>query len=135
VTMLVRGDSLARSMSSYLIEQIEARPAIEVRTNTQVTAARGDGHLDELEVSGPDGAERLDATAMFVFIGAEPHTEWVGDRVGRDERGFVLAGPDLAALDGQVRWPLERDPFLLETSLPGVFVAGVQFIHQYLADT
>ena len=91
---------------------------------------------------------------MFVFIGAAPHTEWVGDRVARDERGFVLAGPDVAALDGHVRWPLERDPFLLETSLPGVFVAGdvrhrsikrvasavgegsmsVQFIHQYLAD-
>jgi thioredoxin reductase (NADPH) len=91
---------------------------------------------------------------MFVFIGAAPHTEWVGGRVGRDERGFVLAGPDLAVLDGHVRWPLERDPYLLETSLPGVFVAGdvrhrsikrvasavgegsmsVQFIHQYLAD-
>ena len=105
-------------------------------------------------ISGPHGAERLDATAMFVFIGAAPHTEWVGGRVGRDERGFVLAGPDLAVLDGHVRWPLERDPYLLETSLPGVFVAGdvrhrsikrvasavgegsmsVQFIHQYLAD-
>jgi thioredoxin reductase (NADPH) len=91
---------------------------------------------------------------MFVFIGAQPYTDWVGDAVGRDERGFVLAGPDAAAAPGR-RWPLERDPFLLETTLPGVFVAGdvrhrsikrvasavgegsmsVQFIHQYLADT
>ena len=154
VTILVRGDSLAKSMSSYLIEQIEARRNIEVRTGARVAAAVGETQLDGLEISGPDGAEALDATAMFVFIGAEPHTEWVGDRVARDAHGFVLAGLDVAALDGHVRWPLERDPFLLETSLPGVFVAGdvrhrsikrvasavgegsmsVQFIHQYLAD-
>jgi len=154
VTMLVRGDSLKRSMSSYLIEQIEARANIDVRTGATVAVAHGDEQLDGIEISGPHGTERLDATAMFVFIGAAPHTEWVGARVGRDERGFVLAGPDLAVLDGHVRWPLERDPYLLETSLPGVFVAGdvrhrsikrvasavgegsmsVQFIHQYLAD-
>ena len=91
---------------------------------------------------------------MFVFIGAAPYTDWLGEHVGRDERGFVLAGPDAATAAGH-RWPLERDPFLLETTLPGVFVAGdvrhrsikrvasavgegsmsVQFIHQYLADT
>ena len=96
----------------------------------------------------------LDVGAMFVFIGAAPYTDWVGEQVGRDERGFVLAGPD-TAVSATHRWPLERDPFLLETTLPGVFVAGdvrhrsikrvasavgegsmsVQFIHQYLADT
>jgi thioredoxin reductase (NADPH) len=150
---MVRGDSLARSMSHYLIEQIEARPNIEVRTGTTVAAAEGEDHLKGVEVRGPDGPDRLDVTAMFVFIGAAPYTDWLGEQVRRDEKGFVLAGPDVAALDGAARWPLERDPFLLETSTPGVFVAGdvrhrsikrvasavgegsmsVQFIHEYLA--
>ena len=154
VLVLVRGDSLEKSMSHYLIEQIAAIENIEVRTRTRVAAAEGDGQLEVLRLESPDGEEELAAAAMFVFIGAAPYTDWVGDRVGRDERGFVLAGPDLAAADGH-RWPLERDPFLLETTLPGVFVAGdvrhrsikrvasavgegsmsVQFIHQYLADT
>jgi thioredoxin reductase (NADPH) len=155
VSILVRGPSLTRSMSSYLVEQIEARPNIDVRTGTTVAAARGDGRLEEVEVAGPGGSSTtLDATSMFVFIGAEPHTDWLGEQVRRDDRGFVLAGADLAAPHGGVRWPLERDPYLLETSLPGVFVAGdvrhrsikrvasavgegsmsVQFIHQYLAD-
>jgi thioredoxin reductase (NADPH) len=153
VTILVRGDSLAKSMSHYLIEQIEARPNIEVRTGTTVTSAEGDDHLEGVGVSGPDGSDRLDVTALFVFIGAAPYTDWLGEQVRRDEKGFVLAGPDLTALDGAARWPLERDPYLLETSTPGVFVAGdvrhrsikrvasavgegsmsVQFIHEYLA--
>ena len=150
VTLLVRSDALAKSMSHYLIEQIEARENITVRTEVTVAAAEGDGHLERVVLS--DG-EALEASAMFVFIGAAPHTDWVGDRVARDERGFVLSGPDLAARDGRVRWPLERDPLLLETSVPGVFVAGdvrhrsikrvasavgegsmaVQFVHDYLA--
>jgi thioredoxin reductase (NADPH) len=153
VLVLVRGASLDASMSHYLIEQIAAIDNIEVRTGTQVAAAHGDGHLARLTLAGPDDEEEVDAGAMFVFIGAAPYTDWVGDRVGRDERGFVLAGPDAAATPAH-RWPLERDPFLLETTLPGVFVAGdvrhrsikrvasavgegsmsVQFIHQYLAD-
>jgi thioredoxin reductase (NADPH) len=154
VVMLVRGDALEKSMSHYLIEQIAAIDNIDVRTRTQVTAAAGDGRLEALRIAGPDGEEELAAGAMFVFIGAAPYTEWVGAHVGRDAHGFVLAGPDAAAAEGH-RWPLERDPFLLETTLPGVFVAGdvrhrsikrvasavgegsmsVQFIHQYLADT
>jgi thioredoxin reductase (NADPH) len=154
VVVLVRGDSLEKSMSHYLIEQIAAIDTIEVRTRTQVVAAEGDGQLAALRLQGPGGAEELAASAMFVFIGAAPYTDWVGDRVGRDGRGFVLAGPDAASAERH-RWPLERDPFLLETTLPGVFVAGdvrhrsikrvasavgegsmsVQFIHQYLADT
>ena len=154
VLVLVRGESLEKSMSHYLIEQIAAIPNIEVRTRTQVAAAMGDGHLEALRLAGPGGEEELPVVSMFVFIGAAPYTDWVGDRVGRDGSGFVLAGPDVALADGH-RWPLERDPFLLETTLPGVFVAGdvrhrsikrvasavgegsmsVQFIHQYLADT
>ena len=148
VLILVRGDGLEASMSHYLIQQIEGIPNIEVRTGTEVTEARGDGHLQQLVLNGD---EVLDAGAMFVFIGAAPYTDWLGDRVARDDRGFVLAGPDVL---GNATWPHERDPFLLETSLPGVFVAGdvrhrsikrvasavgegsmsVQFIHQYLAD-
>jgi thioredoxin reductase (NADPH) len=151
VLVLVRGDSLEKSMSHYLIEHIGKLPNVRVRTRTQVAAAHGDGHLERLTLAGPDGEEELDAAAMFVFIGAAPYTDWVGDRVARDARGFVLAGPEAQAA---APWPLERDPFLLESSLPGVFVAGdvrhrsikrvasavgegsmsVQFIHQYLAD-
>jgi thioredoxin reductase (NADPH) len=154
VVVAVRGDSLEKSMSSYLVKQIAERPNVEVRTRTEVSGAEGDGHLERLRLSAPGGEEELDAAAMFVFIGAAPYTDWVGERVTRDPRGFVLAGPDAAAAAGK-RWPLERDPFLLETTLPGVFVAGdvrhrsikrvasavgegsmsVQFIHQYLADT
>lgn len=158
VTILVRADSLAKSMSHYLIEQIEGIENIEVRTETVVAAAHGDGQLERLDLAAKDGApiETVHADAMFVFIGAAPHTDWLGDRVARDPRGFVLAGADVAALDGDVRWPLarDRDPHLLESSVPGVFVAGdvrsrsikrvasavgegsmaVQFIHEYLAD-
>jgi thioredoxin reductase (NADPH) len=153
VLVLVRGDSLEKSMSTYLIEQIAAIENIEVRTRTNVAAAEGDGQLAALRLAGPDGEDEIPAASMFVFIGAAPYTDWVGDRVARDARGFVLAGPDVGAAEGH-RWPLGRDPFLLETTLPGVFVAGdvrhrsikrvasavgegsmsVQFIHQYLAD-
>jgi thioredoxin reductase (NADPH) len=151
VTMLVRGPSLQRSMSHYLIEQIEARPTISVRTGSEAVAADGeDGHLRSLRVRGPDGEEVLDADACFVFIGALPRTDWLEGVVARDERGFILAGPDARA-NG---WPLKRDPYLLETSVPGVFVAGdvrarsikrvasavgegsmaVSLVHQYLVD-
>jgi thioredoxin reductase (NADPH) len=153
VLLLVRGASLTASMSHYLIEQIAAIDNIEVRTGTQVASASGDDRLARLTLAGPDGEEEVDAGALFVFIGAAPYTDWVGDLVGRDAKGFVLAGPDATASQDH-RWPLERDPFLLETTLPGVFVAGdvrhrsikrvasavgegsmsVQFIHQYLAD-
>ena len=158
VTMLVRADSLAKSMSHYLIEQIEGTDNIEVRTGTVVAGAHGDGRLERLDLSSAagDDAGSIDAAAMFIFIGAAPHTDWLDGQVARDERGFVQAGADVAALDGDGRWPLarERDPYLLESSLPGVFVAGdvrarsikrvasavgegsmaVQFIHEYLAD-
>lgn len=152
VTMLVRGDSLAKSMSQYLIEQIEALPNVEVRTHTTATAAHAeDGHLSNLTIEGPSGTEDLCADACFVFIGAQPRTEWLDGVIERDDHGFILAGPDVASAGG---WPLPRDPHLLETSVPGVFVAGdvrsrsmkrvasavgegsmvVSFVHQYLVD-
>jgi thioredoxin reductase (NADPH) len=151
VTMLVRGDSLERGMSYYLIEQIAALPSVEVLTGAQAVAAEADdGRLARLRVRNGDGERDLDADACFVFIGAAPRTDWLDGVVARDERGFILAGPDAQAAG----WPLKRDPYLLETSVPGVFVAGdvrarsikrvasavgegsmaVSLIHQYLAD-
>ena len=151
VTMLVRGPGLQASMSHYLVERLETSENVDVRTQTQALAAEGDGHLEALRVRGPDGEETLQADACFVFIGASPRTEWLSGVVARDERGFILAGPDVP----ENGWPLGRDPYVLETSVPGVFVAGdvrarsvkrvasavgegsmaVSLIHQYLADT
>ena len=127
VTMVVRGQSLAASMSSYLVEQIEATPAITVRTSTSVVEAHGTDHLDALTLldAGTGECERVATQWLFVFIGAEPRTDWLDSSVLRDEHGFVVAGPDL--LVGGERppgWTLERDPYHLETSIPGVFVAG-----------
>jgi thioredoxin reductase (NADPH) len=151
VTMLVRGDSLARSMSHYLVEQIAGLANVEVRTGSAAVSAEGaGGHLHCLRVRGPDGEEVLEADACFVFIGALPHTDWLDGVVARDARGFILAGSDAQAAG----WPLKRDPYLLETSVPGVFVAGdvrarsikrvasavgegsmaVSLIHEYLVD-
>jgi thioredoxin reductase (NADPH) len=151
VTMLVRADSLTKSMSHYLIEQIEALPNVEVRTGAQAVAASGDGQLRELRIRHPNGSESVEAVdACFVFIGAMPLTDWLEGVVARDPRGYILAGRD-AKLDG---WPLQRDPFPLETSVPGVLVAGdvrarsikrvasavgegsmaVSLVHQYLAE-
>jgi thioredoxin reductase (NADPH) len=121
VTMLVRGDSLARSMSHYLIEQIAELSNVEVRTRSWATAAEEeDGHLSRVRITGPGGDETLDADACFVFIGASPRTDWLEGVLARDERGFILAGRDAQA-NG---WPLQREPYVLETSVPGVFVAG-----------
>jgi thioredoxin reductase (NADPH) len=151
VTMLVRGESLEAAMSHYLIEQIAALDNVEVRAGSAAVAADGDGgRLRALTVRGPDGEETLPADACFVFIGALPRTDWLEGVVERDERGFILAGPDVAG-DG---WPLPREPYLLETSVPGVFVAGdvrarsikrvasavgegsmaITLVHQYLVD-
>jgi thioredoxin reductase (NADPH) len=151
VTMLVRS-ALRKSMSHYLIEQIAGLDRIEVREGSVAVAAEGDdGHLARLRVRDGDGSEDvLDADACFVFIGAAPRTDWLDGVVARDERGFILAGPD-AKVAG---WGLARDPYLLETTVPGVFVAGdvrarsikrvasavgegsmaVSLVHQYLSD-
>ncbi len=152
VTMLVRS-TLEKSMSHYLIERISKLGNIDILAGSHATAAEGeDGHLARLHVRNGDGGERvLDADACFVFIGAAPRTDWLAGVVMRDDRGFILAGLDAKA-DG---WPLPRDPYLLETSVPGVFVAGdvrsrsikrvasavgegsmaVSLVHQYLSDT
>jgi thioredoxin reductase (NADPH) len=121
VTMLVRGASLESSMSHYLIEQIAELNNVEVRTGTTATAAESeDGHLTRVRIDGPGGEEALDADACFVFIGASPRTDWLEGVIARDERGFILAGRDAQAAG----WPLEREPYVLETTVPGVFVAG-----------
>ena len=157
VTILYRGDSLATSMSSYLIDQIAELDTIEVRTGTQVTAAHGADQLEAVTLATPEGEGRLEASSMFIFIGAQPGTEWLDGVVARDRRGFVYSGRDALTAAGNgsgPRWAEDRDPYLLETSQPGVFVAGdvrhqsikrvasavgegsmsVQFVHQYLGE-
>ncbi len=156
VTMLVRGDSLAKSMSQYLIEQIEAVENITVRSNASVVEAKGETSLEAITIADAStgGKETVPATSLFIFIGALPQTDWLDGMVERDERGFILTGPDLMHDRSRPkRWTLERDPFLLETNVPGIFAAGdvrhrsvkrvasgvgegaiaVQFIHQYLS--
>src|SRR5215211_3711094 len=150
VTVLARS-TLAKSMSHYLIEQLAARPNVDVRAGSRAVAAEGNGgRLRALRVRDAGGAETVEAVdACFVFIGAAPRTDWLEGIVARDERGFILAGADARGAG----WPLRRDPYLLETSVPGVFVAGdvrarsikrvasavgegsmaVSLIHEYLA--
>jgi thioredoxin reductase (NADPH) len=151
VSMLVRGDSLTKSMSHYLIEQIAALDNVQVLTGTEAIAAEGDdGRLKRLVLRGPEGERAEDVDACFVFIGALPRTDWLDGVVARDGRGFILAGPEVR----DHGWPLNREPHALETSVPGVFVAGdvrarsikrvasavgegsmaVSLIHQYLAE-
>jgi thioredoxin reductase (NADPH) len=120
VTVLCRGEALDRSMSAYLTDRIERHPQITVRARSEITAARGDGWLEEVAFRGPDGDASLRASALFVLIGGEPLTLAIRDWLRLDERGYLLTGPDVAH-DG---WPLERDPMFLETSQPGVFAAG-----------
>jgi thioredoxin reductase (NADPH) len=157
VTLVVRGPSLEASMSSYLIKQIEAIDNISVRTRCEVVEAAGDGHLQTLRLCDRESGttDSVKAGSMFVFIGAAPRTDWLDGVVQRDQRGFVRTGPDLV-VDGQrpPGWPLDRDPYHLETSVPGVFVAGdvradsvkrvasavgegamaVTLVHRYLAE-
>ncbi|MFJ7060767.1 FAD-dependent oxidoreductase [Streptomyces griseobrunneus] len=127
VTLLVRGESLTASMSYYLIQQIEETPNITVRTRTVVGEAHGAEHLERLTLrdEATGGSETVDVQWMFVFIGAAPLTDWLDGTVLRDRYGFILAGPDLTP-DGRppVGWELDRPPYHLETSAPGVFVAG-----------
>jgi len=127
VTILVRGPSLEHSMSYYLIQQIEGIANISVRTCTEVTAAHGEDHLERLTLrSTANGdTETVSAPWLFLFIGAAPLTDWLDGVVTRDERGFVVAGPDLSVEGRKPRgWTLDRAPYHLETSVPGVFVAG-----------
>ena len=127
VTLLVRGESLERSMSHYLIEQLRDIDNVRVRTGVTILGAKGDDHLEQIEVrdEATGICETLQTSWVFVFIGAAPLTEWLDGVVARDRLGFVLAGPDLL-VDGKrpAGWELERDPWHLETNVPGVFVAG-----------
>lgn len=157
VTILVRGEGLAATMSHYLIEQIRQTPNVTVRNHTEVAEAAGDGHLHALTLRDrrTGETETVPATALFIFIGAEPRTEWLEGVVMRDRHGFIPTGPDLMRNGARPRgWAADRDPFLLEASVPGVFVAGdvrrgsvkrvasgvgegaiaVSFVHQYLAN-
>ncbi len=127
VVVVVRGTSLSTSMSQYLVDRIERSDTIEVRFRTEVLCGGGTDHLEWLTlVDRATGEEEtVPANWLYAFIGALPRTDWLGDHVARDGRGFILTGPDVAALDGDgPRWPLERQPLLLETSVPGVFAAG-----------
>jgi len=156
VVLLVRSDGLAATMSQYLIDQIQRTSNIQIWTHASVAEVHGETHLEEISVlcSDTEKVERVPASAVFIFIGALPQTNWLAGFVERDDRGFILTGPDLIR-DGQrpKGWAPDRDPFLLETNVPGVFAVGdvrhgsvkrvasgvgegsvaVQFIHQYLS--
>lgn len=156
VTMLVRADSLGKGMSQYLVDQLEAIDNIEVRTNTTVSGVDGEDSLQTVTVENADGEqETMKGTSLFILIGAEPRTDWLDGVVERDGRGYVLAGPswwkDGVRPEG---WKLDRAPYLLETSVPGIFAAGdvvkgstkriaygvgggaiaVQLVHEYLSE-
>jgi thioredoxin reductase (NADPH) len=128
VTMLIRADSLAKGMSQYLIDRIDAAPNIEVLTGVAVAAISGSDHLESVDVVKLNGAEkrRLEPAAMFIFIGSAPHTDLAAGLVELDENGYILTGADLSSGDrGRPRgWLLERDPFPFETSVPGIFAVG-----------
>jgi thioredoxin reductase (NADPH) len=154
VTLVVRGDALAKSMSHYLVEQVNTKANIEVRLRSEVTAAYGDEHLEEIDLAdrAAGTSERRRCGALFVFIGADAETAWLPLEIARDKRGYILTGADVIKHE---QWTLERDPYLLETSVPGIFACGdvrcnsvkrvasgvgegsmaIAFIHQYLAAT
>jgi thioredoxin reductase (NADPH) len=156
VVMLVRGESLTKSMSQYLIDQIEATPNIEVRVFSSVVEVKGETNLEAIAIANSTTGETeiFPAKYLFIFIGAQPRTEWLDNVVDRDEKGFILTGADLQAENRYPKgWKLDRDPFLLETNIPGIFAVGdvrhnsikrvasgvgegsicVQFVHRYLA--
>ena len=156
VVMLVRGDSLGSSMSQYLIDQIQQTPNIHVGFHTQVVEVHGENRLEAISIQCGDSGQvdRVPASALFIFIGAVPRTGWLDGIVERDQRGFILSGPELVRNGKMPKgWSLDREPGLLETNVPGVFVVGevrrgsvkrvasgvgegsiaVQFVHQYLA--
>lgn len=155
VTLLIRGATIEAGMSQYLVDQIRATPNIKVMTCTHVVGVHGDDHLEAITYENTATGERatVPTQSLFIFIGALPHTDWLDGIVERDEKGFILSGPDLIRNGRRPKgWQLDRDPFLLETSVPGIFVAGdvrhesvkrvasavgegsvgVRFVHQYL---
>jgi thioredoxin reductase (NADPH) len=156
VVVLMRGGSVSSTMSQYLVDQIAQTSNIQIWPHATVAEVHGEAHLEEISIlcSDTSKVERVPASAMFIFIGALPRTDWLSDVVERDERGFIRTGPDLIQNgNGPKGWTLDRDPFLLETNVPGLFAVGdvrhgsvkrvasgvgegsvaVQFIHQYLS--
>jgi thioredoxin reductase (NADPH) len=154
VTILCRGDRLEKSMSRYLIDQLEARPNIDVQFGCEVVGVDGDNSLEAIEVQSAENGEtsRCESGGLFIFIGADAETAWLPSEIALDRRGYVLTGSDMKAAG---HWALERDPYLLETSVPGVFACGdvrlgpvkrvaaavgegsmaIAFVHQYLRDS
>jgi len=154
VTMVVRGESLAAKMSQYLIDQIDGTDNIDVMVNTQVVEVEGEHGVERIRLKDTNTEEENvhEASAIFIFVGAVPHSDFIEDLVAQNERGFIYTGPDIALAEGAV-WNLDRDPYPLETSVPGVFAAGdirhgavrrvasavgtgaisVSMVHQYLA--
>jgi len=154
VNLILRGGSLAAGMSQYLVDQIAALPNVQVRTGSSLAAVEGDGRLAGIRLKTPAGEEEVPVSALFVTIGQRPRTDWLEGSVERDATGFVLTGPALS-IDGKppAGWGIDRDPLLLEASIPGIFAAGdvryrsikriasavgegamaVALIHQYLA--
>jgi len=124
VTMLVRSDSLYDGTSAYLCERIEAHDRITVLAKTTLARAEGDGWLERVVAAGPDGEREIEASAAYAMIGGQPLTAGVPDFLRTDERGYFLTGPDLSALGDRGGWPEDRDPLFLESSVPGLFVAG-----------
>jgi thioredoxin reductase (NADPH) len=153
VTILCRGSSLSKSMSRYLLDQIGTRPNIHGRYRVEVVAAHGEDALEALDLRNLDlgDVDRVESSGLFIFIGADAETDWLPPEIALDPKGYVLTGSDVTAAG---RWPLERDPYLLETSVPGVFACGdvrygpvkrvaaavgegsmaIAFVHQYLRD-
>jgi thioredoxin reductase (NADPH) len=156
VMMLIRADSVEKGTSRYLIQEIEGCPNIEVMTQTELSQAHGHRGLECVSITrgGEPVEQPLRADSLFIFIGAQPHTEWLDGTLARDERGFILTGRDVAASGTKTPWPLDRDPHPLETCMPGVVAAGdtrhgsikrvasavgegsmsVQLIHRYLGE-
>jgi thioredoxin reductase (NADPH) len=154
VVMVVRGDSLEHKMSQYLVDRIGKTGNIDVLLNSEITACHGGDHLEEITLADVKSGEsnRIQASFVFVFIGAAPRTDWLNSHIARDRQGFILTGPDLTP-DLLKNWPLPRSPFLLESSVPGIFAAGdvrhesikrvasavgegsaaVHFVHRYLS--
>jgi thioredoxin reductase (NADPH) len=153
VTILARGDRLERSMSRYLIDQLATRSNICTRFGSEVVAVHGDGSLEAIEVvdRATSEAARLESGGLFIFIGADAETAWLPPEIALDRRGYVLAGSEVRAAG---RWELDRDPYLLETSVAGIFACGdvrlspvkrvaaavgdgsmaIAFVHQFLKD-
>ena len=153
VTILCRGDNLEKSMSHYLVAQLAARPNIDVLYQTEVVAAHGETSLEAIDVhDGTSGqTTRLPSSGLFIFIGADAETAWLPPEIALDRRGFIVTGAELTAAKA---WPLDRDPYLLETSVPGIFACGdvrsgpikrvaaavgegsmaIAFVHQYLKE-